>query len=305
MTAKFTWSQALTLWKAKLEIRSAATAHSSTVPVKLFFEKYGVELADLTTDHLELYVIELAARMNRRAKDPLASATVNKYIEHLRQFLLFAFKKGWLSQLTPEQISSTLIAIPAHVERPYQIVTGEEVDRLLEAAEADPRNGVRDQALIALALLAGLRTSEIVHLNIGDITSDGVIHEVHIKAGKGRKDRPVQISQDVFESVHRWAAGKAADQLLFPISAERAREIVKECAKRAGLEKRITPMSLRHSYAIRLLTGDPETGQGAAPIQIVSKLMGHADLATTSRYLDHFDRQTMAQYAPKMRKKKE
>jgi integrase len=68
-----------------------------------------------------------------------------------------------------------------------------------------------------------------------------------------------------------------------------------------SLRKRITPHSLRHSYALDLLAGDPETGRAPAPLPAVSKLLGHSDPKTTMRYLAHFERRDLTTYAPTLR----
>jgi integrase len=84
-----------------------------------------------------------------------------------------------------------------------------------------------------------------------------------------------------------------------------ARRIIEACAARAGLsqQKHITPHSLRHSYALRVLQGDRESGQEAAPLPAVSKLLGHASIAVTGKYLAHFERKDLAGYAPSLRKR--
>jgi integrase/recombinase XerD len=178
-------------------------------------------------------------------------------------------------------------------------------------------------ALIALGLGAGLPVAELCALDVGDLASDATGCYVDIRRGKGEKDRQIPISQDVYELVAAYltATGRAvhrtADRetpLLLSrkrasgpgrLTTRQARRIVAACARRAGvsLRKRITPHALRHTYAIDLLTGDPETGRAPAPLPAVSKLLGHSSVAVTGRYLAHFERRDLTAYAPTLRRR--
>ncbi len=79
-------------------------------------------------------------------------------------------------------------------------------------------------------------------------------------------------------------------------------------AERAGVAapslqyKRFTPHSLRHSYALDVLAGDPATGRAGAPLPAVTKLLGHSSVAVTGRYLAHFERRDLGAFAPSLRR---
>ena len=201
----------------------------------------------------------------------LAPATVNLKLAALRSFLSFCRRRGWLSPLlSGEAIDDALEGLRSHVQRPYQIVEREELEAMLDAAGADGYDAPRAVALVALGLGAGLRVAELCALDVGDLASDATGCYVDIRRGKGEKDRQIPISQDVYELIAAYlietgrAVHRTADRetpLLLSrkrasspgrLTTRQARRIVEACACRAGvsLRKRITPHSLRHSYAI-------------------------------------------------------
>jgi integrase/recombinase XerD len=153
--------------------------------------------------------------------------------------------------------------------------------------------GWRDRALLELAYGAGLRVSELVALTPGDVWMDDQVVRVF---GKGGKERLVPIGRQVMGAVSiylhelrtRLDRGKTRNRLLLnvrgqPLSRVGAWGIVKQAAIRAGITKRVTPHTLRHSFATHLL-------EGGADLRAVQEMLGHADLATTQIYT-HVDRE--------------
>lgn len=132
----------------------------------------------------------------------------------------------------------------------------------------------------------GVRRSELVRLRVEDIDSKRMV--VHIRQGKGGKDRDVSLCPKLLETLREYWKLKKPKTWLFPagvarhegdhLSAKEVWHICSEAARHAGLNKRVTPHMLRHSFATHLL----ENGADLPTIQI---LMGHADLEATSIYL--------------------
>ncbi len=231
--------------------------------------------------------------MQRLDAGELAPASVALRLAALRSFLRFCRVAG-VVRLSDEAIRLTLKSPRATVLKPYQVLSEEEASRLLEAARRP-----RDRALIVLLLGSGLRASEVVRLTVGDlhVDADGDLL-VHVRGGKGRKDRLVPLPRGVVQEIERyialqgWEIGNVrdADQVLFPsregsnkpMSTARLRQIVDELLARAGIHKAISPHALRHTYAISLL-------RRGAHLPAVQKLLGHASLATTQRYIDHLE----------------
>ena len=132
----------------------------------------------------------------------MAPATINLKLAALRSFLSFCRRRGWLSPLlNGEAIGDALEGLRATVQRPYQVVEGDELGAMLDAAAADAYDASRALALVALALGAGLRVAELCALDVGDLASDATGNYVDVRDGKGHKQRQVPIAQDVYELV--------------------------------------------------------------------------------------------------------
>lgn len=322
--APITWGRALDAWQLKLQ--SETTRATYTSAVRQFFLVPGVpDLAALDVDVLDAYAGALRFRGYKDAppSERLAPSTINLKLAALRSFLGFCRRRGWVPALTGEAISDALEGLRATVQRPYQVIEGDELPAMLDAAAADAYDAPRAVALIGLALGAGLRVAELCNLDAGDLASDATGCYIDIRAGKGHKQRQVPIAPDVYELVNAYlaetgrAVHRSADRAtpLFlsrkrqssagRLTTRQARRVIVACAERAGVgdHKRITPHALRHSYALDLLAGDPAAGRPSAPLPVVSAMLGHSSIAITGRYLKHFDRRDQAKYAPTLRRK--
>ena len=162
------------------------------------------------------------------------------------------------------------------------VLSQEEVARLINAAGTLFR-----RTLLMTLYGTGMRRSELAHLKVGDIDSQRMI--IRVVAGKGGKDRDLPLSPTLLETLReywRWrkpklymfptrTLGRRLDQ---PISDKTVWIACSEAARRAGINKRVTPHTLRHSWATHLL----EAGTDLRTIQV---LLGHGDLETTAQYL--------------------
>jgi integrase/recombinase XerD len=158
------------------------------------------------------------------------------------------------------------------------VLSSEEVVRLLNASPPG-----RDRVLFQVAYACGLRISELVGLRVTDIDSARMV--VIVRQGKGRKDRLVPLSQRLLEELRSYWRYKRPQPWLFPgarpdrpLCTARVQGLCQELVQRAGLGKRVTPHTLRHSYATHLL----EAGVDIVTLQMI---LGHTDLKTTAHYL--------------------
>jgi integrase/recombinase XerD len=163
------------------------------------------------------------------------------------------------------------------------VLSVEEIALLLQAAP-----GAKYTAVFATAYGAGLRVSEVVALKVGDIDSERML--LRVEQGKGRKDRHAMLSPQLLEQLREWwREGRRLGALLprgwlfpgrnpvEPLSTRQLNRAVHAAAEAAGIKKRVSPHTLRHSFATHLLEQDTD-------IRIIQVLLGHAKLDTTARY---------------------
>jgi integrase/recombinase XerD len=157
------------------------------------------------------------------------------------------------------------------------VLNQEEVIRLLEAAP-----GLKYKAAFGVAYGAGLRVSEVVALKVSDIDSQRMT--LRVEQGKGQRDRYVMLSPQLLEWLREWWRAARPQAWLFPgqnpvnpMSARQLSRAVRTAAQAAGIAKRVSPHTLRHSFATHLLEQNVD-------IRVIQVLLGHAKLETTALY---------------------
>jgi integrase/recombinase XerD len=171
---------------------------------------------------------------------------------------------------------------------PAEVLTAEEVQALMGACSARSASGIRNRALIALLYRSGLRVSEIVALRPSDV--DLRKHGVRVLHGKGDKATTRGFHPSCDDALARWIDTRKGLGLkngpLFctlaggPVSDQYVRNLLHRLGRQAGVDKRVHPHGLRHTYAVEL-------ERAGVPVSQISKLLGHSSIAVTSRYLDH------------------
>ncbi|MBQ7297733.1 MAG: site-specific tyrosine recombinase XerD [Alistipes sp.] len=183
-----------------------------------------------------------------------------------------------------------LIETPKCGRKLPDTLTIEEIDRLIAAVEGPTAKGRRDSAMLEVLYSCGLRVSELVALRMGDLFfGEGYIRVT----GKGDKQRLVPISDTARERIYAYlderAPASSNEEVLFlnnrgkQLTRVMVFTILKEAARRAGIEKRISPHTFRHSFATHLL-------EGGAGIRQVQELLGHESILTTEIYT-HLDKE--------------
>ena len=181
------------------------------------------------------------------------------------------------------------------------VLTTGEIDRIIAAVDGTTPKEIRDAAMLEVLYSCGLRVSELTSLRIRDLFfGEGYIRVT----GKGDKQRLVPISSTARERIHRYLevrrSARAGEETLFlnnrgsSLTRVMIFTILREAARRAGIEKKISPLSSRHSFATHLL-------EGGASIRQVQELLGHESILTTEIYT-HLDdshlRQTVEEHLP-------
>jgi integrase/recombinase XerD len=225
----------------------------------------------------------------------LAPTSLRRRAAAIRGFYRFAFGEGLIA-----------VDVAARLDLPRQprllpeTLRIDEVEHLLEAAA-----GLRDHALLELLYAAGLRISEALRLDREDLSVDGRFVRV---IGKGDRERVVPVGDIALDWLGRWMS-EARPSLLAKSHVAPARggplflgdrgrrlarqqgwAVVKEAAARAGLGDRVSPHTLRHSFATHLL-------EGGADLRIVQELLGHASISTTQLYTHLTGERIRAVYA--------
>jgi site-specific recombinase XerD len=246
----------------------------------------------ITDDIVREFRLYLNRQTGMKVKGQSASTlkknTQNYHLIALRVFLKYLTKRG-VESLSPDRIELAKIK-----ERSLDLISTDELDRLLSAPEGDDMKALRDRAILELLFSTGLRVSELASLNKDmDLGKD----EMSIR-GKGEKVRVVFLSSTAKDAIKKYIAKRADmheplfiqtanikqhvdDPRLTPRSIER---IVKHYAVKAGISKKVTPHVVRHSFATDLLSN-------GADIRSVQMMLGHANIATTQIYTHITDKQ--------------
>ena len=229
---------------------------------------------DITANLLREYRLWLNRQPAKN--NTLKKKTQNYYLIALRAFLKYLAKRG-LKTLSPEAIELAKVG-----ERSIDLITPEELSRLLDAPDVSEENGLRDKAILETLFSTGLRVSELCSLP-RDLDLSGEEFSVR---GKGDKVRLVFLSPEAKTSIKKYLDKRKDldNEFLFPVTTRTAQRIIKHYAVKAGISKKVTPHVIRHMFATDLLSN-------GADLRSVQMFLGHANIATTQIYTHVTDRQ--------------
>ena len=162
------------------------------------------------------------------------------------------------------------------------ILEPEEVQNLLKQPNKRYPTGLRNKAIMSLMLHCGLRLSEVVNLKPGNINlTKG---KLRVESGKGKKDRDLAIPDYLTGLLEAWRNIRPKSNFFFPtlkgmkLSDRYIQQMVKRYAQKAGLNKRISPHTLRHTYATQYYKQTKD-------IETLKRILGHSDISTTTIYI--------------------
>lgn len=241
----------------------------------LFLEKQGVfSVSKITATNLTSFVLGLE-------KEGRAAATISRSIASIKAFFDYLFRE----KIIDKDISGVLKAPKIEKKMP-EILTVEEVNRLLEQPEGKNSKEIRDKAMLELLYATGMRVSELLHLKTEDLN----LSMGYVVCHEGHKERVVPFGKEAKKALERYMKeareqmlGEEKQEFLFincsgtPMSRQGFWKLLKVYAGRAGIEKEITPHTLRHSFAAHLV------GNGA-DLKSVQEMLGHSDISTTQIY---------------------
>lgn len=222
----------------------------------------------------------------------LSPSSIRRNISAVRTYFKFLLADGAVARDPSERIET-----PKRWRTLPDVLTVDEVEKLLAAPTLDDTAAFRDRAMLELAYGAGLRVSEWISLGVRDVLLDEKLVRVF---GKGSKERLVPIGRSAIGAVATYLAelrprlehggGKG---ILFlnargePLTRMGAWKVLRKYVERAGITKHVSPHTLRHSFATHLL-------EGGAGLRAVQEMLGHADISTTQIYT-HVDREYLRQ----------
>jgi integrase/recombinase XerD len=218
----------------------------------------------------------------------LSAASIRRGVSAIRTYFGFLVGEGRVMEDPSDRLES-----PRRGRTLPPTLSVPEMERLLASPQVNEPLAWRDRALLELAYGAGLRVSELCGLGLTDLLLTENLVRIF---GKGGKERLVPIGRSVIGAVSVYLhtkrpaldKGKSKGRVLLnargqPLSRVGAWGVVKRASQRAGITKRVTPHTLRHSFATHLL-------EGGADLRAVQEMLGHADLSTTQIYT-HVDRE--------------
>ncbi len=221
--------------------------------------------------------------MSLRERD-YAPTTVARKVAAVKSFFSFLSDEGVIQADPTEELASPKVGRPLP-----KYLTNEEVELLLEqpGKKGNVPEARRDKALLEMSYATGMRVTELISLNVGDVNLDARTVRC---TGKGSKERLIPIHQRAANAVEAYLSGgrpavvrRVAEKALFlnrrgdRLTRQGFWLILKNYARQAPIDSQITPHILRHSFATHML-------RGGAPLRNVQEMLGHANIATTQVY---------------------
>jgi integrase/recombinase XerD len=245
-----------------------------------YLQRAGVDVVVAQHQHLAGFLSELATGDGERR--PVAPATLQRKAACLRSFYRHLRREAII-----EHDPTADLRAPRKSQKLPQVLTRGEVAQLLGAPKGTEAAALRDRALLELMYACGLRASEAIELEVSDID---LRHGVLRARGKGSKERLVPVGREAIAAVRTYLqrgrpdlVGLREERRLFVnrrgggLTRQGLYKIVQRHARSVGLADRMSPHTLRHTFATHLLAG-------GCDLRAVQEMLGHADIATTQIY---------------------
>lgn len=243
----------------------------------------GLHVLDVKLDDLRNFVAALV-------DIGISARSQSRILSGVRTFYTFLILDGYI-----EDDPTELLECPKIGEHLPEVLSVEEVDRLEQACDLSKWEGQRNRTIIEVLFSCGLRVSELINLRLSDLFLDEKFIRV---MGKGKKERLVPISESAVKELQYWFMDRnlmkikpGEEDFVFlnrrggHLTRMMIFTIVRRLAEAAGIEKTISPHTLRHSFATALL-------EGGANLRAIQDMLGHERISTTQIYT-HIDMHTL------------
>lgn len=251
-----------------------------------FFHDEGIDFRTVTLDQLQTFVATLM-------DVGITPRSIARILAGVRAFYKFLMLESEIASDPTELLES-----PSRGHHLPDVLTLDEIDRLITAVDMEKAEGQRDRAILETLYSCGLRVSELCSLRLGDLFLNEGFIRVH---GKGKKERLVPISQSAIHELNAWFANRehvslrpGYEDAVFvsfrrgtSLSRITVFHIIKVLAAKVGIRTTVSPHTFRHSFATHLL-------EGGANLRAIQEMLGHEDIGTTEIYL-HVDRHHLRQ----------
>ncbi len=275
---------------SKVKLASANTIASYMRDIRQFADWLrGQEVSDV----VEASQVNIGDYLSFLASEGRSGATVSRSLASLKNFYSYVVSSGFLDR-TP--------VVDFHVDRGEkklpQILTGREIELLLaQPAPIDPK-GCRDKAMLEVMYATGIRVTELIELDVGDVNLDLGI----IKCAGAKKSRAIPLYPAAQKALSAYLRDVRPGMIAEPdeaalfvnvsgvrMSRQGFWKILKHYQATAHIEKEITPHTLRHSFAVHLLENGADLGS-------LQELMGHSDISSTQMYTHMVDQRLKSVY---------
>ncbi len=229
---------------------------------------------DVTGTALNSYILSIE-------KQGMSTATVSRNIASTKAFFLYLIKQGIITE-----DPSDVLKPPKIEKKPPVILTVEEINLLLEQPSGTAPKDIRDKAMLELLYATGMRVSELIGLKVKDVNMSMNFLQCH----DGNRERVIPFTNETKEALEiyfhdaRDALCSADQEYLFtncqgePMTRQGFWKIIKYYSSKAGINKDITPHTIRHSFAMHLVNN-------GADLKSVQEMLGHSDISTTQIYV--------------------
>lgn len=260
------------------------TSHNTEISYERDLKKLIAYLRERNVENMaDVTELDLQGYLNEMERNRFASSSISRSTASIRALFQFLYKQGRIQKDPSEGLK------PPRVEKKTpEILSVEDVDKLLRQPNPGTPKGMRDTAMLELLYATGMRVSELIHLTVQDVD----LQLGYVICHDNGKERVIPIGNVSRKALIRYMersrgcfVKSESETALFTNCSGRAMsrqgfwKVLKGYADEAGIQGDITPHTLRHSFAVHML-------QNGADVRSVQEMLGHSDISTTQVYLD-------------------